>query len=114
MHTVNYTCNQLFTGHHSRRRRGSIVVSCVSCQVDHRAAYLSISEKSTSAQASSFDGWVVVGGVVQWRARDGTIAADTDSYPFGTRMFVPDWGWGVVEDRGGAIQVKTNELRDEM
>jgi 3D (Asp-Asp-Asp) domain-containing protein len=57
---------------------------------------------------------VVVGGVVQWRARDGTIAADTDSYPFGTRMFVPDWGWGVVEDRGGAIQVKTNELRDEM
>jgi hypothetical protein len=40
----------------------------------------------------------------QWRAKDGTIAADTQSYPFGTRMFVPEWGWGVVEDRGGAIQ----------
>jgi 3D (Asp-Asp-Asp) domain-containing protein len=52
--------------------------------------------------------------VVQWRARDGTIAADTDSYPFGTRMFVPDWGWGVVEDRGGAIQVRENEMRHDV
>jgi hypothetical protein len=37
-------------------------------------------------------------------ARDGTIAADTDYYPFGTRMYVPGWGWGVVSDRGGAIK----------
>lgn len=36
--------------------------------------------------------------------RDGTIAADTDYYPFGTRMYVPGWGWGVVTDRGGAIK----------
>jgi hypothetical protein len=36
--------------------------------------------------------------------RDGTIAADTDYYPFGTRMHVPGWGWGSVEDRGGAIK----------
>ena len=36
--------------------------------------------------------------------RKGTIAADTRYYPFGTRMFVPGWGWGVVEDRGGAIK----------
>lgn len=36
--------------------------------------------------------------------RDGTIAADTRSYPFGTRMHVPGWGWGVVEDRGSAIK----------
>lgn len=34
---------------------------------------------------------------------DGTIAADTRYYPFGTRMYVPGWGWGRVEDRGGAI-----------
>ena len=39
-----------------------------------------------------------------WTGRDGTIAADTRYYPFGTRMFVPDWGWGVVADRGGAIK----------
>lgn len=36
--------------------------------------------------------------------RDGTIAADTNYYPFGTRMYVPGWGWGVVSDRGGAIK----------
>lgn len=36
--------------------------------------------------------------------RDGTLAADTDFYPFGTRLHVPGYGWGVVEDRGGAIQ----------
>jgi len=36
--------------------------------------------------------------------RDGTIAADTKYYPFGTRMHVPGYGWGVVEDRGGAIK----------
>lgn len=34
----------------------------------------------------------------------GTIAADTRYYPFGTKMFVPGYGWGIVEDRGGAIK----------
>lgn len=36
--------------------------------------------------------------------QEGTIAADTKYYPFGTRMHVPGYGWGVVEDRGGAIK----------
>lgn len=35
---------------------------------------------------------------------DGTIAADTDYYPFGTRMYIPGYGWGTVEDRGSAIR----------
>eukprot|EP00850_Spirogloea_muscicola_P001486 SM000005S17283 [mRNA] locus=s5:1272177:1274316:+ [translate_table: standard] len=41
-----------------------------------------------------------------WRflPRHGTIAADTVHYPFGTRMYVPGYGWGEVEDRGGAIK----------
>ncbi len=39
-------------------------------------------------------------------SRDGTIAADTAFYPFGTRMYVPGYGWGVVEDRGSAIKGK--------
>ncbi len=34
----------------------------------------------------------------------GTIAADTTYYPFGTEMFVPGYGWGIVEDRGSAIK----------
>ncbi len=37
-------------------------------------------------------------------ARRGTIAADTDVFPFGTWIFVPGYGYGRVEDRGGAIK----------
>ncbi|MBI1784376.1 3D domain-containing protein [Candidatus Sumerlaeota bacterium] len=36
--------------------------------------------------------------------KKGTIAADTDYYPFGTEMYVPGYGWGIVEDRGSAIK----------
>ena len=44
--------------------------------------------------------------VFPWKIfpRKGTIAADRDYYPFGTEMYVPGWGWGVVEDVGGAIK----------
>ena len=34
----------------------------------------------------------------------GTIAADTKYYPFGTIMYIPGYGKGVVEDRGSAIK----------
>jgi 3D (Asp-Asp-Asp) domain-containing protein len=34
----------------------------------------------------------------------GTIAADPRYYPFGTIMKIPDYGWGRVEDVGGAIK----------
>lgn len=37
---------------------------------------------------------------------EGTIAADTRYYPFGTRMYVPGYGWGRVEDKGGGIKGK--------
>ena len=36
--------------------------------------------------------------------RDGTIAADTRFYPFGTRFYIPGYGYGRVEDRGAAIK----------
>jgi 3D domain len=36
--------------------------------------------------------------------RDGTVAADTKHYPFGTRMYIPGYGWGTVEDRGSKIK----------
>ena len=38
------------------------------------------------------------------RAKRGTIAADTSRYPFGTIMYVEGYGYGRVEDRGGAIK----------
>ncbi|MDF1815569.1 MAG: 3D domain-containing protein [Verrucomicrobiales bacterium] len=39
-----------------------------------------------------------------------TIAADTSLLPFGTRLKVPGYGWGVVEDRGGAITGRRLDL----
>jgi 3D (Asp-Asp-Asp) domain-containing protein len=38
------------------------------------------------------------------RARPGTIAADTSVFPFGTILYVEGYGYGRVEDRGGAIK----------
>ena len=34
----------------------------------------------------------------------GTVAADTDYYPFGTLFYIPGYGYGRVHDRGGAIK----------
>ncbi len=44
------------------------------------------------------------------RARKGTIAADIRFFPYGTRMFIPGHGYGVVEDIGGAIKGKRLDL----
>lgn len=43
-------------------------------------------------------------------AKHGTIAADTSVFPFGTVMYVPGYGYGVVEDRGGAIKGRHIDL----
>nr|WP_320010442.1 3D domain-containing protein [uncultured Desulfobulbus sp.] len=50
--------------------------------------------------------WMVPVRILTWSwfDEDGTIAADTRYYPFGTRMYVEGYGWGRVEDRGGAIK----------
>ncbi|MBN2704847.1 MAG: 3D domain-containing protein [Deltaproteobacteria bacterium] len=41
-----------------------------------------------------------------WFPHDGTLAADTNYYPFGTRFHIPGYGFGSVEDRGSAIKGK--------
>lgn len=38
------------------------------------------------------------------KAQHGTIAADTTRYPFGTIMYIPGYGYGVVQDRGKDIR----------
>ena len=38
------------------------------------------------------------------KAKPGTIAADTNKYPFGTVMYIPGYGYGTVQDRGGDIK----------
>ncbi|QBG46137.1 hypothetical protein EGM51_01425 [Verrucomicrobia bacterium S94] len=42
--------------------------------------------------------------------RPGTLAADTSIYPYGTVMYIPGYGYGVVEDTGGAVQGKHIDL----
>jgi len=37
-------------------------------------------------------------------AKRGTIAADTDIFPFGTIMYIEGYGYGRVEDRGSVIK----------
>ena len=44
------------------------------------------------------------------QVKHGTIAADTTIYPFGTVIYVPGYGYGVVEDRGGAIKGERLDL----
>jgi 3D (Asp-Asp-Asp) domain-containing protein len=36
--------------------------------------------------------------------RPGTIAADTTRFPYGTVMHIPGYGYGRVEDTGGAVK----------
>ena len=36
-------------------------------------------------------------------AKHGTIAADTRKFPFGTILYIEGYGYGRVEDRGGAV-----------
>jgi len=38
------------------------------------------------------------------RAKPGTIAADLSLYPYGTVMYVPGYGYGVVQDTGSDIK----------
>ena len=38
------------------------------------------------------------------KARPGTIAADTRYFPFGTVIYIPQYGYGRVEDIGGDIK----------
>jgi hypothetical protein len=41
---------------------------------------------------------------LRWAPVLGTIAADTKYYPLKSKLCVDGYGWGVVEDRGGAIK----------
>lgn len=38
------------------------------------------------------------------QAKPGTLAADTRYYPMGTVFYIPGYGYGIVEDRGGDIK----------
>jgi 3D (Asp-Asp-Asp) domain-containing protein len=44
------------------------------------------------------------------KAKKGTIAADLSIYPFNTIMFIPDYGYGRVEDCGSGVKGNHIEL----
>jgi len=46
---------------------------------------------------------ITFSGVTVKRDLYSTIAADLDIYPIGTIMYIPDYGYGVVADKGSAI-----------
>lgn len=46
---------------------------------------------------------VTYSGVDVTRGMYSTIAADLDVYPLGTILYIPDYGYGIVADKGSAI-----------
>lgn len=47
---------------------------------------------------------ITYSGVQVTRDLYSTIAADLSIFPIGTILFIPDYGYGVVADKGGAIK----------
>ena len=47
---------------------------------------------------------ITYSGVMVKRDLYSTVAADLNVYPIGTILFIPDYGFGVVADKGGAIK----------
>ncbi|MGC8844435.1 MAG: 3D domain-containing protein [Candidatus Hydrogenedens sp.] len=44
------------------------------------------------------------------KAKKGTISADISRFPFGTVMYIPGYGYGRVEDRGGSVKGNSIDL----
>ena len=47
---------------------------------------------------------ITYSGVMVKRDLYSTVAADLNIFPIGTILFIPDYGFGVVADKGGAIK----------
>ncbi len=60
-------------------------------------------EESTGKTADHPQYGITYSGVKVKRDLYSTIAADLEVYPIGTIMWIPDYGFGVVADKGGAI-----------
>ncbi|KHE67612.1 3D domain-containing protein [Halobacillus sp. BBL2006] len=65
-------------------------------------------EESTGKNPEHPEYGITFSGVNVKRDLYSTIAADLSVFPIGTVLFIPDYGYGVVADKGGAI--KGNEL----
>lgn len=59
--------------------------------------------ESTGKSESHPEYGITYSGVEVTRGLYSTIAADLSVYPLGTIMYIPDYGYGVVADKGSAI-----------
>lgn len=60
--------------------------------------------ESTGKYANDPEYGITFSGVKVKRDLYSTIAADLNVFPIGTILFIPGYGYGVVADKGGAIQ----------
>lgn len=60
--------------------------------------------ESTGKHPSHPQFGITYSGVKVKRDLYSTIAADLNVFPIGTILFIPDYGYGVVADKGGAIK----------
>ncbi|MED4533849.1 3D domain-containing protein [Metabacillus fastidiosus] len=65
-------------------------------------------KESTGKEPNHPEYGITYSGVKVKRDLFSTIAADLTIFPLGTILFIPDYGYGVVADKGGAI--KGNKL----
>lgn len=61
-------------------------------------------EESTGKHPDHPEYGITYSGVKVKRDLYSTIAADLDVFPLGTILYIPDYGYGVVADIGGAIK----------
>ncbi|RDW18717.1 hypothetical protein CWR48_10365 [Oceanobacillus arenosus] len=59
--------------------------------------------ESTGKSSSHPEYGITYSGVKVKRDLYSTIAADLDVYPIGTILYIPEYGYGVVADKGSAI-----------
>lgn len=45
------------------------------------------------------------------KPKHGTIAADPKRIPYGTKLYIPEYGYGIVEDTGSALRKDKDNIR---
>ncbi len=65
-----------------------------------------LSVKATAYEPSARSCGIYADGITSTGvpARVGTVAVDPTVIPLGSRLYIPNYGWGVAEDIGGAIK----------
>ena len=41
----------------------------------------------------------------------GTLAADPEKIPYGTKLYIPEYGYGTIEDTGGVLRKDKDNIR---